>query len=203
MASVRSEGEIVLVRHGETEWSRTGRHTGRTDLPLTDEGRRQARRLAPLLAARDFALVLSSPLQRARQTAELAGLGRHLQIEPDLVEWSYGEFEGLTSDEIEAEVPGWSLFSDGCPGGESPEQVGERVDRVLARLRPVVHDDPPRAVVFAHGHVLRVLAARWIGLPPAGGRHLLLATSTLSVLGHYRGSPALERWNAPVGGGLV
>ena len=197
------DGEIILVRHGETEWSRTGRHTGRTDLPLTDAGREQARRLAPLLARGDFALVLSSPLQRARQTAELAGLGRHLQIEPDLVEWSYGEFEGLTSDEIEAEVPGWSLFSDGCPGGESPEQVGERVDRVLARLRPVVHDDPPRAVVFAHGHVLRVLAARWIGLPPAGGRHLLLATSTLSVLGHYRDAPAIERWNAPVAGGLV
>ena len=196
-------GSAWLVRHGETEWSRTGRHTGRTDVPLTDAGRKQARRLAPLLDRGDFALVLSSPLQRARQTAELAGLGQQLELEPDLAEWSYGEFEGLTSDEIEAEVPGWSLFSDGCPGGESPEQVGERVDRVLARLRPVLHADPPRAVVFAHGHVLRVLAARWIGLPPAGGRHLLLATSTLSVLGHYRGAPALGRWNAPVEGGLV
>src|SRR6188768_3261918 len=128
MSSLRTEGEIVLVRHGETEWSRTGRHTGRTDVPLTDAGRKQARRLAPLLDRGDFALVLSSPLQRARQTAELAGLGQQLELEPDLAEWSYGEFEGLTSDQIEAEVPGWSLFSDGCPGGESPEQVGERVD---------------------------------------------------------------------------
>jgi len=198
--SLHTEGEIVLVRHGETEWSRTGRHTGRTDRPLTERGREQARRLAPLLPAGDFALVLSSPLQRARQTAELAGLGQRLQIEPDLAEWDYGGFEGLTSDEIEAQVPGWSLFSDGCPGGESPEQVGERVDRVLARLRPVLHVEPPRAAVFAHGHVLRVLAARWIGLPPAGGRLLLLDTSTLSVLGHYRGAPALKRWNAPVEG---
>ena len=198
--SLHTEGEIVLVRHGETEWSRTGRHTGRTDRPLTERGREQARRLAPLLPAGDFALVLSSPLQRARQTAELAGLGQRLQIEPDLAEWDYGGFEGLTSDEIEAQVPGWSLFSDGCPGGESPEQVGERVDRVLARLRPVLHVEPPRAAVFAHGHVLRVLAARWIGLPPAGGRLLLLVTSTLSVLGHYRGAPALKRWNAPVEG---
>jgi len=191
------DGEIVLVRHGETDWSRSGRHTSTTDLPLTAAGREQGRRLAARLAAlgaADFALVLSSPLQRARETCELAGLGARMELEPDLVEWTYGRYEGLTSDAIEAAAPGWSLFTDGAPGGESPEQIGVRADRVLARLLPVARASG-RAVVFAHGHVLRVLGARWIGLPPAGAARLLLDTTTLSVLGFYRGTPAIQRWN--------
>ena len=197
--ATHGEGEIVLVRHGETEWSRTGRHTSTTDLPLTPRGREQARRMAWRLAGEDFALVLSSPLQRARASAELAGLGERIELDPDLVEWNYGRYEGLTSDAIEAESPGWSLFTDGAPEGESPEQVAARVDRVIARLLPVVRGAPDgapgRAIVFAHGHILRVLGARWIGLPPAGGTRLLLDTATLSVLGFYRGTPAIQRWN--------
>jgi probable phosphoglycerate mutase len=192
-----SDGEIVLVRHGETDWSRSGRHTSTTDLPLTAAGREQGRRLAARLAALgapDFALVLSSPLQRARETCELAGLGARMELEPDLVEWNYGRYEGLTSDAIEAAAPGWSLFTDGAPGGESPGQIGARADRVLARLLPVARAGG-RAVVFAHGHMLRVLGARWIGLPPAGAARLLLDTTTLSVLGFYRGTPAIQRWN--------
>jgi probable phosphoglycerate mutase len=191
------QSDLVLVRHGETEWSLSGRHTGTTDLPLTERGREQARRLAPLLAGRDFALVLTSPLQRARTTCELAGLGGQAQIEPDLVEWNYGEYEGLTPEEIERRAPGWMIFTDGCPGGESPQQVGRRVDRILGRVRGAGGD----VALFAHGHVLRLLAARWLGLPPADGRHFLLDTATLSVLGHYRGAPALRRWNVPIEGG--
>lgn len=204
--TAHGDGEIVLVRHGETEWSRTGRHTSTTDLPLTERGREQAREVAARLAAiaagpaaDGFALVLSSPLQRARTTCELAGLGARMVLDPDLVEWNYGRYEGLTSDAIEAAAPGWSLFTDGTPGGESPEQVAARVDRVIARLLPVASGaggrPPGRAVVFAHGHVLRVLGARWIGLPPAGAARLLLDTATLSVLGFYRGVPAIQRWN--------
>jgi probable phosphoglycerate mutase len=195
--TTHGDGEIVLVRHGETDWSRTGRHTSTTDLPLTAAGREQGRRLAARLAALgapDFALVLSSPLQRARETCELAGLGARMELEPDLVEWNYGRYEGLTSDAIEAAAPGWSLFTDGAPGGESPEQIGVRADRVLARLLPVARAGG-RAVVFAHGHMLRVLGARWIGLPPASAARLLLDTTTLSVLGFYRGTPAIQRWN--------
>jgi len=193
-----SDGEIVLVRHGETEWSRSGRHTSTTDLPLTERGREQAlqvaARLAALAAPDEYALVLSSPLQRARTTCELAGLGARMELDPDLVEWGYGRYEGLTSDAIEAAAPGWSLFTDGAPGGESPEQIGARADRVLARLLPLARAGG-RAVVFAHGHVLRVLGARWIGLPPAGAARLLLDTTTLSVLGFYRETPAIQRWN--------
>lgn len=196
--ATHGDGEIVLVRHGETEWSRSGRHTSTTDLPLTERGREQARevaaRLASIAAPEEFALVLSSPLQRARTTCELAGLGGRMQLEPDLVEWSYGRYEGLTSDAIEAAAPGWSLFTDGTPGGENPEHVAARVDRVIAKLLPVARGSG-RAVVFAHGHVLRVLGARWIGLPPDGGARLLLDTATLSVLGFYRGTPAIQRWN--------
>ena len=195
--TTHGDGEIVLVRHGETDWSRSGRHTSTTDLPLTPAGREQGRRLATRLTAlgvAGFALVLSSPLQRARETCELAGLGARMELEPDLVEWNYGRYEGLTSDAIEAAAPGWSLFTDGAPGGESPEQIGARADRVLARLLPLARAGG-RAVVFAHGHVLRVLGARWIGLPPAGAARLLLDTTTLSVLGFYRGTPAIQRWN--------
>ena len=189
-----SRGDVVLVRHGETEWSLSGQHTGLTDIPLTVRGREEARLLEPLLAGADLALVLTSPLERARETCKLAGLGARMEIEPDLAEWTYGEFEGLTPKEIHARAPGWMLFTDGCPGGESPAQVGVRVDRLIGKVQNV----GGRVALFAHGHVFRVFAARWIGLPPSGGRHFLLNTSTVCVLGYYRGTPAVKRWNAPI-----
>lgn len=184
----------MLVRHGETEWTLSGQHTGRTDIPLTERGRKQARLLQPLLSTANFALVLSSPLQRARETCELAGLGSRMEIEPDLMEWDYGEYEGLTSKEIKRSAPNWMVFTDGCPSGETPEQVGARVDRLIHRIRPVAG----RVAVFAHGHLLRVFVARWIGFPPSAGQHFLLDTSTVGVLGYYQGVPAVKRWNAPV-----
>ena len=189
-------GSVYLIRHGETEWSLNGRHTSTTDLPLTANGRRLAELLRPALAEHTFALVLVSPLQRARETCALAGLADKASIEPDLVEWNYGTYEGLTSAQINETRPGWLLFRDGCPGGEAPDQVGERADRVIARARAVAGD----VALFAHGHVLRVLVARWLGLPPGSGQHFLLDTGTLSVLGDYRGSPAVKTWNAPVTG---
>jgi broad specificity phosphatase PhoE len=189
--------EVFLVRHGETEWSVSGQHTGITDIPLTENGCRAAKRLEPLLSKTEFALVLSSPLERARKTGELAGLGARMQIDPDLIEWNYGEYEGLTPAQIHRTAPGWMIFSDGCPGGESPDQVGDRVDRVIGRVRAVAG----RVALFAHGHVFRVFAARWIGLPPTHGRHFLLDTSTLNILGYYRGIPAVKCWNAPIGNG--
>ena len=194
MASDEVHGEVVLVRHGETEWTLTGQHTGRTDIPLTERGRNEARLLAPLLSSADFALVLSSPLRRARETCELVGLGPRTEIEPDLMEWDYGEYEGLTSKQIKRTAPNWMVFTDGCPGGETPAQVGARADRVITRIRSVAG----RVALFAHGHLLRVLAARWIGFPPSAGQHLLLDTSTVSVLGYYQDVPAVKRWNAPV-----
>jgi broad specificity phosphatase PhoE len=194
MAAGKSPGEVVLVRHGETEWTLSGQHTGRTDIPLTERGRKQARLLQPLLSTANFALVLSSPLQRARETCELAGLGSRMEIEPDLMEWDYGEYEGLTSKEIKRSAPNWMVFTDGCPSGETPEQVGARVDRLIHRIRPVAG----RVAVFAHGHLLRVFVARWIGFPPSAGQHFLLDTSTVGVLGYYQGVPAVKRWNAPV-----
>ena len=184
--------EIYLVRHGETEWSLSGQHTGITDTPLTENGRKVAQRLEPVLAAETFVLVLTSPLERARETCELAGLGERAEIDRDLMEWNYGEYEGLTPEQIHAKSPGWMLFSDGCPGGESPEQVGARVDRVIARVRAVEGN----AALFAHGHVFRVFAARWLGLPAAAGCHFLLDTATLSILSYYRNIPAVKRWNA-------
>lgn len=189
-----SAGEVLVIRHGETAWSLSGQHTGTSDIPLTANGDRAARRLAPYLSDLPFDLVLSSTLQRARRTCELAGLGERMVIEPDLREWDYGAYEGLTAAEIHAESPGWLVFRDGCPGGESPQQVGERVDRVIARVR----QQGGAVALFAHGHVLRVLAARWIGLTPGHGCHFLLDTSTLTVLSHYRGLPALKCWNAPL-----
>src|SRR3954466_3920317 len=162
--------EVYVVRHGETEWSLSGQHTGTTDLPLTDHGRAVALRLRPLLADQRFALVMTSPLKRARQTCELVGLAGRAVVERDLVEWSYGEYEGLTPAQIDAKRPGWMIFRDGCPGGETPAQIGARVDRVIARIR----DAPGDVALFAHGHVFRVLVARWIGLAPAGGQHFLL-----------------------------
>jgi broad specificity phosphatase PhoE len=184
--------EIYLVRHGETEWSLSGQHTGITDIPLTENGRKVAQRLERVLAAETFVLVLTSPLERARETCELAGLGERAEIDRDLMEWNYGEYEGLTPEQIHAKSPGWMLFSDGCPGGESPEHVGARVDRVIARVRAVEGN----AALFAHGHVFRVFAARWLGLPAAAGCHFLLDTATLSILSYYRNIPAVKRWNA-------
>lgn len=186
--------DVWLIRHGETEWSRSGRHTGLTDLPLTEAGRRAAQALLPVLAQELFALVLTSPLKRARETCELAGLGDRARVDADLVEWNYGEYEGLTSAEIRGRSPGWLLFTDGAPGGERPEDVSRRVDRVISRARAV----SGAVAMFAHGHLLRSLAARWLGWPVAAGQHFLLDTGTVNVLSTYRESPAIRRWNAPV-----
>lgn len=186
--------QIYLIRHGETEWSLNGRHTGVSDIPLTENGRQVARQWQPLAALRTFALVLTSPLGRARETCVLAGLGERAEIDRDLSEWDYGAYEGLTPEQIRVRQPGWMIFRDGCPGGESPEQIGARVDRVIARMRGAAGD----VAAFAHGHVLRVLAARWLGLEPSGGSHFLLDTATLCVLSFYHGVPAIRRWNAPL-----
>jgi probable phosphoglycerate mutase len=188
------EQKVYLLRHGETEWSRTGKHTSVTDVPLTENGRVAARRLQPVLSKETFALVLTSPLQRARETCELAGLGGQAMIEPDLVEWNYGQYEGLTTKEIRLTRPSWSLFHDGCPGGEAPQEVGARADRVIAKVRRIEGN----IALFAHGHIFRVLAARWINLPVDYGEHFLLDTATLNVLGYYYNSPALKLWNSPI-----
>ena len=182
---------VYLVRHGETEWSLSGQHTGITDIPLTANGRRVAKLFEPLCAKVSFTLVLTSPLERARTTCELAGLGARAEIDRNLMEWNYGEYEGLTPKQIHAKAPEWMLFRDGCPGGESPEQVGARVDRVIARVRAV----DGHVALFAHGHILRVLAARWLGLPASAGCHFMLDTATLSVLEllpRHSGSEAVE-----------
>lgn len=182
---------IVLVRHGETEWSRSGQHTSRTDLPLIEEGRERAEALGPILARWDFALVLTSPLRRARETCELAGFGDRAEVCEDLREWDYGDYEGLTTPQIREERPDWSLWRDGCPDGEQPEQVGARADQALARLRAADGD----ALAFAHGHIFRVLAARWIELPPAGGARLALKAGAMSVLGYERETEVIQVWN--------
>ncbi|MGZ9125276.1 MAG: histidine phosphatase family protein [Candidatus Binatia bacterium] len=184
--------QIYLIRHGETEWSLSGQHTGITDIPLTENGRNLAKRLAPVLATERFALVLTSPLERARKTCELAGLGARAEIDRDLMEWNYGEYEGLTPKQIDAQAPGWMIFTDGCPGGEIPAQVSARADRLVARVRSVEGD----VALFAHGHIFRVFAARWLGLPATAGCHFLLDTATLSILSYYRNLPAIRRWNA-------
>ncbi|MBM5815774.1 MAG: histidine phosphatase family protein [Cyanobacteria bacterium K_Offshore_surface_m2_239] len=186
--------DVVLARHGETTWSLSGQHTGATDLPLTPAGEAAARALGPVLGSLSFARVWASPLERARRTGELAGYGPRLVLDPDLMEWNYGAYEGRTSAEIGAETPGWLVFRDGCPEGESPDAVGARVDRVIARLR----QGPGPTLLFSHGHLLRVLAARWLGLPPLAGQNFLLDTTTISVLSDYRGTPALGCWNAPL-----
>lgn len=184
---------VYLARHGETAWSLSGRHTGLTDLPLTPRGERNARRLGARLQGLAFAKVFTSPLQRARRTCELAGFGAVAEIDPDLVEWNYGEYEGRTSDAIHAERPDWRLFRDGCPGGESPLEVGGRADRVIRRARAVEGN----VLLFSSGHILRVLAARWLGLAPAGGRYFLLGTADLSALGyeHDLSQPVIRLWN--------
>ncbi len=188
--------DVYAIRHGETAWSLNGRHTGKTDIALTENGCRLADRIRPVLADHAFRLVLCSPLLRARETCRLAGLGHEAIIDSDLCEWNYGIYEGLTPDEIERIAPGWLIFRDGCPDGETPAEVGARVDRVIARARGADGD----VALFAHGHVLRVLAARWIGLPAEWGQHFLLNTGTLCVLGHYHEAPAIRVWNGPIGG---
>ncbi|MGN6783154.1 MAG: histidine phosphatase family protein [Marmoricola sp.] len=183
--------EVWLARHGATEWSESGRHTSITDVPLTPAGEEQGRSLAPRLADVDFALVLTSPRLRARRTAELAGFP-DAAVDDDLAEWGYGDYEGITTPEIRRTVPGWTVWTHPTPGGETAAEVGARLDRVVARIRA----QHGRALVFGHGHALRVLAARWLGLPPEDGRLLVLGTATVSVLGAEHGSPAVLRWNA-------
>ena len=184
---------VYLARHGETAWSLSGQHTGRTDLPLTDRGERQARALGERLRGAHFVKVLTSPSQRARRTAELAGFSSAAEIDPDLAEWDYGQYEGRRTADILAERPGWFLFRDGAPGGETPDQVAARADRVVRRIRAVQGD----IAVFSSAHILRVLAVRWLGLEAAAGRYFLLGTSSLSILGyeHNLAEPAVRLWN--------
>ena len=193
---------VYLARHGGTAWTLSRQHTGATDLELTPAGEAEARRLGPRLEGMKFAAVLTSPLRRAVRTCELAGFGSAAEIDADLVEWNYGAYEGRTSAEIHAERPEWELFRDGAPGGESPEQVGARADRLIRRVRAV----DGNALLFSSGHFLRVLAARWLGLEPGGGRYLFLGTASLSALGyeHDHSDPVIRLWNetppeSPVG----
>ncbi|MEE9232478.1 MAG: histidine phosphatase family protein [Nitrospirales bacterium] len=190
----RPEQQIYVIRHGETEWSLSGQHTGVTDIPLTENGRHLAKLLHPVLAKESFALVLTSPLQRAKETCKLSGLGDQAEVDSHLIEWNYGDYEGLTSDQIHRKIPGWLIFTDGAPGGETPEQVGERADHVIKRARAAKGN----VALFAHGHILRVLVARWIDLPATAGRNFLLDTGTLNILSDYRGFPAVKTWNAPL-----
>jgi len=189
----RTGHEIVLVRHGETEWSLSGQHTGTTDVPLTDNGRRVAESLGERLGGREYAVVMSSPLTRSLETARLAGYGEEVAIREELREWEYGAYEGLSTPQIREERPGWWLWRDGCPDGETAAEVGERADRVIADLREIDGD----ALVFAHGHILRVLAARWIGLGPECGSLFGLETATLGSLGWERETAVIWMWNAP------
>jgi broad specificity phosphatase PhoE len=191
MPPTEESPEVWLVRHGETEWSRDHRHTSRTDLPLTDHGTHQARQLPGKLAGVRFDLVLSSPRQRARRTAELAGFADPV-VEDDLVEWDYGDYEGIPTVEIRRSVPGWTVWSHPTPGGETPDRVARRLDRVVDRLR----SETGRCLVFGHGHALRALTARWLDLDVRQGRSFVLETAAVSVLGWERENPVVLRWNA-------
>jgi broad specificity phosphatase PhoE len=197
-------GDLILVRHGETEWSEAGRHTGRTDLPLTPHGEACAEALGPVLARRNLVAAFTSPAQRAARTAELAGL-TGVKPDPDLWEWDYGGYEGMTAAQIQERRPGWLLWRDGViPGdaahpGETVQQVGERVDRVLGRVAPLLADG--NVALVAHGHVLRVLTARWLRLEPWAGRLFRLDTGTISTLGHEHGEPVIRSWNVPPAAG--
>jgi broad specificity phosphatase PhoE len=182
---------VYLARHGETAWSATGRHTGVTDLPLTECGERNALRLGQRLAGLDFAKVLTSPLQRAARTCELAGFSAVAEVDRDLVEWNYGDYEGLRTVEIRAKRPDWQLFRDGCPHGESPKQVGVRADQVVSRVRAIKGD----VLIFSSGHFLRVLAARWLGLEAAAGKYFMLNTASLSAVSYENEQPAIQFWN--------
>lgn len=188
-----SEPQLVIVRHGDTEWSQNGRHTSTTDLPLLDSGVERARRLAPVLAEFSFARVLCSPLQRARSTAAAAGYGERIETTPDLSEWNYGDYEGLTTPEIRQRDPSWLLWRDGCPGGESSADVSARVDRLIA---DAVNSDGD-VLIFAHGHILRSVAARWSAFPVSAGERFALMPATLSILGHEHETRVTVRWNAP------
>lgn len=192
-AATSTDVEIWLVRHGETEWSRSGQHTGTSDLPLTSNGERAAEALRPTLEAVKFDSVFTSPLQRARRTAELAGLSS-CRVDRDLLEWDYGEYEGLTREQVRERDPGWTVWKDGAMGGESPQQVSHRVDLAIGKYRAM----SGRLLLIAHGHILRALAARWIDEPVALGEKLPLDTATVSVLGYDRGTPVLLRWNCRV-----
>jgi probable phosphoglycerate mutase len=191
--------QVVLVRHGETEWSRNGRHTGVTDLPLTEEGERRARAVGPVIAERDFGLVLASPRRRAVRTAELAGYGGRIETTEDLAEFDYGAYEGLTTPQIHEQRPDWDLWRDGTPTGETPGetpgQVRVRVERVLARAQPVL-DTGKDVLLVAHGHVLRAVGAAWVGLPPDGGANLVLSTAGIAELGFEHGKRVIDLWNA-------
>ena len=184
---------IYLARHGETAWSRNGRHTGRTDLPLTERGERNAERLRERLSGLTFAKVLTSPLQRARGTCELAGFGVVAEIDPELVEWNYGDYEGLRTVDIRVKRPDWELFRDGCPNGESPAEIATRADRVVTRVREIKDN----VLIFSSGHFLRVLAARWLSLEPLAGKYFMLDTASLSALSyeHDLSHPAIQFWN--------
>jgi broad specificity phosphatase PhoE len=185
--------QVYLARHGETAWTVSGQHTGLTDLPLTERGKRNARQLGERLKGLAFAHVFASPLLRARQTCELAGFGAVAKIDPDLVEWNYGAYEGKTTAEILKERPEWRLFRDGCPGGEGAADVGTRADRVVARLRTLDGD----TLIFSSSHFLRVLAARWLGVAPSGGQYFILSTAALSIVGyeHDKSEPVIRLWN--------
>jgi broad specificity phosphatase PhoE len=183
--------EVVLARHGETEWSLSGQHTGRTDVPLTENGTRHAEALGRRLAGRSFAAVFTSPMSRASETCRLAGFGDGAQVRDELLEWDYGEYEGVTTAEIRERRPGWLLWRDGCPGGETAAEVGARVDRLIDEVRALDGD----AALFAHGHVLRVLGARWAELAPEAGGALYLTTATMSTLGYEREAPVIRLWN--------
>ena len=185
--------EIWLLRHGATEWSRNGRHTGSSDIPLLPEGEGEARALVPLLAGQHFAEVWVSPLQRARRTCELAGLGAQAQLNENLREWDYGSYEGITTAEIRQTVPGWSVWSHGCPGGEDAVAVTQRCEALIAQLLALEGN----IALFAHGHLLRSLAGTWIGQGAVGGKHLALGTGSHSLLGFERENPVILRWNAP------
>jgi broad specificity phosphatase PhoE len=193
MPAENSPGDLWLVRHGETEWARVGRHTGRTDVPLTDLGRAQATALGRRLAGHRFELVLTSPLSRARETAELCGFGAVAQSDPDLMEWDYGSLEGRETADIRVALPGWTIWRGPWPGGETITDVAARADRVVTRVR--ADRAAGDALVFAHGHLLRVLAARWLDLPPESGGWFALDTATISVLGWERGTPVIQTWN--------
>ncbi len=195
--------ELWLLRHGATEWSRNGRHTSNTDLPLLPEGEEQARRLAPALAGHPFAGVLTSPLQRARRTCDLAGLGAQASLCSELREWDYGAYEGLTTAEIRQTVPAWTVWSHGCPQGDTAETVQRRCEQVIGQALGqalTAAGDQGAVALFAHGHILRALAATWLGLGASGGRLLALGTATISVLGYERETRVIRHWNSPTSG---
>jgi broad specificity phosphatase PhoE len=192
--------QLWLLRHGATEWALNGRHTGSTDLPLLPEGEAEARALSPVLSQQRFAAVFSSPLQRARRTCELAGLGDQMQICDDIIEWNYGDYEGITTATIRESIPEWTVWSHGCPNGEDPPEVEARCARAISTALAIPEDGD--VALFAHGHILRALAGTWLGLGAAGGQLLRLGTASVSILGWERETRAIQRWNAPSAGNL-